>query len=479
MNFTPVPPRPWRSARARIAGRQLASALAIAVGALACGRVSAPPPVVWVVVDTLRADHLEWYGYERETAPELATLVADGVLFEQARTPQPETTPAIASMFTGLYPAGHGVQALYRLLHDRNLTAAEILTDAGYDTAAFVSSFVMIRDFSGLGQGFALYDDFVTERELYRNNYERRAGETLARAADWLIRRRGERPFFLFIHLIDPHGPYAPPDSFATRFRSESVIEVQGEIPASQQIPGVRDLNRYRDLYDGEIAYAHERLGSFIEVLRRSGLYEDTLFVYSADHGESMGERGLYFTHGDDVYDENLRVPLIIKPPRNRAMAAGRRVAESVSLVDLLPTVLELVALPVPAGLDGRSLVPWIEGRGDTRPPVFAATGAPAIAQACRVAGGAKVMLHGDAARASCSAFDLASDPAERSPRPAPEAEARQLAAWRRQCLEFRRPFVVRDNFMAYALRDEFVEGRVGQQDREDAQRLRSLGYLH
>ena len=242
--------------------------------ALGCGRGSQPTPVVWIVVDTLRADHLDWYGYARPTSAGLERLRADGLLFEHAYTPHPETTPAIASLLTGLDPPRHGVRGLYQKLHGDNRSLAEVLADAGYETAAFVSSFVMIRDFCGLDQGFATYDDFVTERERNRDNFERRAAATLALARDFLDRRDPGRPLFLFLHLIDPHGPYDPPEPWSIRFRTVEEIPIRGTVPLYQRLPGVDRLGPYVDRYDGEIAYASRELGGFLDLLVVAGLYD-------------------------------------------------------------------------------------------------------------------------------------------------------------------------------------------------------------
>ena len=444
----------------------------IAIGLGGC-RKQGPPPVVFVVVDTLRAGSLEWYGYERATSPALAPLVESGVLFEHAYTVQPQTTPAIASMFTGLYPARHGVEALYVLLHDANPTAAEAFAAAGYDTAAFVSSFVMIRDFSNLGQGFAVYDDFVTDRELYRNNYERKAGPTLARASEWLRQRDSDKPFFLFLHLIDPHGPYAPPPPYDTKFRSTEVVPVEGAIPTAQQIPGVRDFNRYRDLYDGEIAYATDQLGTFFAELQREGLFEEALIVLTADHGESMGEHGLYFRHGDDVYQENLHVPLIVKPPGG--VAGGRRVADPVGVVDLTPTLLELAGLPVRPGLDGRSLAPLLRGEALEPRELYA------IARDRH-----EGVLHGLVKTVMpikrpnrAVSFDLATDPGERSPVKAHRRELRRVRAWQQRWAQLQLAFEPQRNFMDLARRGEFVGQREDPAAAADVERLRSLGYLN
>jgi len=423
------------------------------------------PPVIWIVVDTLRADHLEWYGYPRATSPGLRSLA-------------PQTTPAIASMFTGLYPARHGLRYLYQLLHDRNRTAAELFGEAGYDTTAFVSSFVMVRDFSNLAQGFAVYEDFVAERELYRDNYERKAAATLALAGRWIQERRDERPFFLFIHLIDPHGPYAPPGEFAARFQSPAAIAVEGEIPAYQQIPGVRDFNRYRDLYDGEVAYADDALARFLELVRRRGLFAGSLILFTADHGESMGEHGLYFTHGDDVFQENIRVPLILKPPAGFG-DFPRRIPEAVSHVDLLPTVLEIAGLSPPDSLDGRSLVPSLRGEARAAAAVFATAEGKRGSSIALIDGSRKTVIRRKAGVRSLDVYDLAADPRERSPDRAADADVARIRARRVEWAALRLSFAVKNNFMPLESRGEFVRRRVDARTREDLRRLRSLGYVN
>ena len=220
-----------------------AAAVALLLGAAALGCRSSPPPsIVWIVVDTLRADHLTQYGYDRDTSLTLAPLVEDGVRFENAYSPHPETTPAIAAALTGLYPPHNGLRVLYWRLDASNVTAAELLHRAGYETAGFVSSFVMVDDFNGFAQGFDVYDDRVTDRELYRENYERKAAKTVAAARRWLARRDRDKPFFLFVHLIDPHGPYAPPGNWSERFHSQGSVRIRGRVPRYQRIPGVDDL---------------------------------------------------------------------------------------------------------------------------------------------------------------------------------------------------------------------------------------------
>ncbi|MGH7822127.1 MAG: sulfatase-like hydrolase/transferase, partial [Candidatus Binatia bacterium] len=236
-------------------GRLLLIAFALALasksGCTARHADTASGPIVLIVVDTLRADHLPCYGYERSTGPEICALAADGVLFERAYTPRTLTTPAIASMFTGLPPHRHGVKQLYTALPEQATTVAETLRSGGFRTGAFVSSFVMVANFSGLSQGFEAYDDRMTEREAVYENYQRSAAETVRRALEWLD-TAGPRSF-LFVHLIEPHGPYTPPSPFFERF----VLPAGGpkvpkkKLPERQRLPGVDSVAEYVGRYDG------------------------------------------------------------------------------------------------------------------------------------------------------------------------------------------------------------------------------------
>ena len=461
----------------RTSGRLLTTLLALAT-ALGCGRAPEPTPVVWIVVDTLRADHLDWYGYERPTSAGLKRLRSDSILFECAYTPHPETTPAIASLLTGLDPPRHGVRGLYQKLHGDNRSLAEVLADAGYETAAFVSSFVMIRDFCGLDQGFATYDDFVTERERNRDNFERRAAATLALARDFLERRDAGRPLFLFLHLIDPHGPYDPPEPWASRFRTGEEIPIRGTVPLYQRVPGVDRLGPYLDRYDGEIAYVSRELGGFLDHLAETGLYDRALIVFTADHGESFGERGVTMKHGDDVFQENVHVPLLVKLPGARPAGAPRVTAAAVSLTDLAPTTLDMIGLPVLSGLDGVSFRSLLDGRPFERVPVpmWSKPGSEERGFAL-AAGREKWMIAGSAA--PIVRFDLAADPGETAPRAGDEGTPPGMAELSRQWLEHRTPFTVEGNFMETALRGDFVRSRMSAADRANLERLKSLGYIH
>jgi membrane-anchored protein YejM (alkaline phosphatase superfamily) len=437
------------------------------------------PPVIWIVVDTLRADHLEWYGYHRSTAPEWKALIDRGTLFEAASTPQPETSPAVASLLTGLYPPRHGVRALYQKLHGDNLTAAEILAEVGYDTAAFVSSFVMIDDFTNFAQGFSVYDDFVTERELSAYNFERRAADTLRLAREWVASRPRSDPYFLFVHLIDPHGPYDPPGAWADRFHSTETRPVPGKIAKYQRLPGVSDFATYRDRYDAEIAYLSSELGAFFTQLATSGELDRALVILTADHGESLGERERYFRHGDNVYQENLHIPLVILLPGSIKNPRAARRPEAVSLVDLLPTTLEVARVKPGQALDGRSLLPLLRGEGTISRPVFAWSRPAGQLGFAMIERTRKSMLKREPSSDQWLAFDLATDSSE-SQAVGVGGEARAtMDATLEEWLGHRPAFEVETNVMDQALRADFVRKRLTRRDQDDLKRLKSLGYLN
>jgi arylsulfatase len=356
-----------RAARWRIG---LGILLALAAGCSGSARSTpATPsgPIVLIVVDTLRADHMSCYGYDRPTSPAMCALAEDGVLFERAYTTRTATTPAIASMLTGLYPHRHGVKHLYLVLPPSMVTLAERLQVAGWATGGFVSSFVMVRDFSGLDQGFEVYDDDVQTRELSRDNYQREAAVTVERALAWL-RAHGPHAF-LFVHLIEPHGPYTPPSPYLERFALPATGPVPGDIPAYQRLPGLRTVSEYVGRYDGEIATSDAALGSLFGALRTLGWYDPATIVLVADHGESLGEEDYWFHHGSSVNDAEAHVPLIVKFPAGAAGAptSGSRVSAPVSVVDVFPTVLHAAGAGV-AGDSPAAADLAATARGATRP---------------------------------------------------------------------------------------------------------------
>ena len=291
--------------------------------------------VFLITVDTLRADRLPAYGYAGIEAPAFDALAREGVRFTSAATAVPFTLPAHSSIMTGCYPPRHGVRENVGYSLDPALpTLAETLAGAGWATAGFVSAFVLDGRW-GIGRGFGTYfDDFdlggMERADL--GSVQRDGAETVAAAVAWLDRRTAE-PIFLWLHLFEPHDPYTPPEPYRSRY------------------PGRP--------YDGEVAYADALVGRFRAALEERGLFEDSLVIVTADHGEGLGDHGEAF-HGFFVYDSTVRVPLIVRLPGGAG--GGRAVGAAVSHVDLLPTVLDLVGVPPPAGVHGRSLTPLLAG---------------------------------------------------------------------------------------------------------------------
>lgn len=300
--------------------------------------ITAPAaPVVIISVDTLRADHLPEYGYDGITTPAITGLAADGITFENAFAHVPSTLASHASLFTGQLPGQHGVRDNigYSLAPDTS-TLAQLLAEAGYATGAAISAFPMRAD-SGLGVGFASYDAELPEgRPGEVSAGEREGGETLEVAKQWLGEHTSE-PFFLFLHLYEPHAPYVPPARLA----------------ALAPTP-----------YGGEILRADELVGELLDELRRLGVYDEALVIFLSDHGEGLGEH-VEDEHGILLYTTTLRVPLIVKLPEGQRR--GERVAAAAQLIDVLPTVTALLELETPAGLPGQSLLELTDGASTAR----------------------------------------------------------------------------------------------------------------
>jgi arylsulfatase A-like enzyme/tetratricopeptide (TPR) repeat protein len=299
-----------------------------------------------ITIDTLRADHLGAYGSRQARTPNIDRLASEGVLFEEAVAQVPITLPSHASLFTGLVPPTHGVRDnTYFRLGPEARTLAEVLKERGYETAAFVSAFVLDSSF-GLDQGFDLYDDAIAGGGGPAGTIAERRGELVTRSfASWVGRRSSDRPFFAWLHFFDAHLPYAPPPPYSAG-------------------------------YDGEIAYVDAQVGQVLETLAAKGLGKNTLVVLTSDHGESLGEHGEK-SHGFFVYDATLRVPLILKSVSS--LPEGERIAAPVRTVDILPTILEALAVPVPEQSQGRSLLTLVSGEARETPPAYAECYAPEL----------------------------------------------------------------------------------------------------
>jgi arylsulfatase A-like enzyme len=346
-----------------------------------------PKNIVLISIDTLRADHLSAYGYGRGTSPAIDRLAGEGVLFEEAYSQSPKTAASHMTIMTGLYPEAHGVRNWeekdQRRLSDAIPTLATLLRRAGYRTVAYVGG-GNVGGGLGFDQGFQIYRRIAGAKPVFR--VAALALEELARPA-----HPSERPpFFLFVHTFETHDPYLPPQRYAklytdpgydgriigSRVKLRLVSMGRGWWKRHQAYwarvdrESPRDVQHLRDLYDGEIRYTDDQIGGFLERLRSLGLEDETLVVFLSDHGEQFLEHGA-FMH-NDVYQEVLRVPLILRFPGDAPEEGkGRRVREIVRLIDVMPTLLEFVGLPVPDHAQGRSLLPLLRGAGDTPRAVF------------------------------------------------------------------------------------------------------------
>ncbi len=285
-----------------------AAALALALAGCDVAPRPSPPPVVLVTIDTLRADRLPAYGYSAVSTPALDALRRDAIQFDNAYSHCPLTLPSHASLFTGLLPPQHGVRSNigYRL-EPTHRTIAAALSKRGYATGGFVSSYVL-RAATGIAAGFDRYDEVPAAATTAIGDVQRPGRETVARATEWLA-GVGARPFFLFVHLYEPHSPYTPPERLRLR---------------------------YGATYDGEIAEADAAFGGLIAALQARGLYDEALIVVTSDHGEGLSQHG-EDEHGILLYREVLHVPLFVKLP-GRARA-GERVTAPVGLDQVFPTL--------------------------------------------------------------------------------------------------------------------------------------------
>ena len=354
---------------------------AILLAALATGCSEAPPPrlLLVITVDTLRADALGAYGSERGLTPHLDALAAESVVFDAAYAAAPLTLPSLATLFTGRWPEELDVRSNESALPEAVPTLAGELRERGWRTGAVVSNFVLNAS-SGLARGFERYDDALPRREAVRRWPERSARDATDAAIALLDGCTGLR-CFVWVHYQDPHGPYDPPPGWRERELARATQEGdgarqlpvgadhagRGAIPAYQFLAGRRDVAYYRAGYRGEVAYVDAEIGRLLAELARRGLGERTLVVFAADHGEALGERDLWFAHGEWLGDEQVRVPLFLRVP-GRAPARRRDVA---SLADLRPTLLaQLFGLPPDPARPGRDLLaPGAESR-ESRPYV-------------------------------------------------------------------------------------------------------------
>ncbi len=326
------------------------------IAALTSGCQRRPPgDVILVVIDTLRADHLPMYGYQRGTAPNLVALARDGVVYRNAISPGTWTVPAHGSLFTGRWPSYHGAERvpstknLALALNENQPCLAEILRERGYRTAAFVGNGAYVAEIFGFGRGFAEY--FATDLN---------APVKLREAVNaWLPKRHEDEQqnerLFLFLNILDPHEPYEPPAPLDALFPAK--VPALGAMMTTTVYAGTPITAELREhfisQYDGEIVLADRELGKIFERLKDLGRYDDALIIVTSDHGEFLGEHGLA-GHGVAPYEPELRVPLIVKLPQRQR--AGEHVHRRVSTIGVFSTVLAHVGKRQAADVESRSL---------------------------------------------------------------------------------------------------------------------------
>ncbi len=294
------------------------------------------PNVILVTVDTTRADRMGFLGSKRGLTPNLDMLARDSGVFTRAYSQAPLTPASHASILTGTFPQYHQVLTFLLPLSKDLPYLPEILKQRGYSTAAFVGSLALDPAWGvpGFERGFDTYGagykwEGYTPETRYETT-EHRAAVVVKDALDWVSKHQ-EGPFFLWVHVYDPHAPYDPPPPYKARFAKEP--------------------------YDGEIAYSDAQLGKFFKQLKASGLYDNSIIALTADHGESLGAHG-ETEHGIFIYDETIHVPLLIKFPGKAT--AGHTVQERVELVDIMPTFLQSLGIAVPEKVQGQSLLGFL-----------------------------------------------------------------------------------------------------------------------
>jgi len=408
--------------------RALRIALALLAALPACTPAPRPKNAVLIVLDTLRADRLSAYGNPRPTSPVLDAMARDGALFETVVSNAPWTLPAMVGLMTGEYPTARTYDAGLR----RSLALQ--LQEAGYATVAFTEGAFVSKRY-GFDLGFQEFREhegsvpFLLDAQVEDAEADPARGieKTFGWAKAWLAEHGRERPFFLFVHTYEPHVPYRrrtfaeglPHGRLGPTFEAGSAIAAK----RSEQLADEVELAYIRALYDGGVAACDRAVGELLAELERLGIAQATLVVVTSDHGEDLGDRlplrpG---NHGHALYDEQLRVPLIVRDPTRDF--AVRRVSAQVRLVDVMPTILDLLGLPASPHRNGRSLVPLL--RGEESEPRLAwseiphhALVDPGVRWAVRTASHKLIVTPppaGESGEARLELYDLQTDARERA----------------------------------------------------------------
>ncbi|MBI5184936.1 MAG: sulfatase [Nitrospinae bacterium] len=316
-------------------------------------KITKLPNIIIYLADALRADHIGCYGYEKMTSPHIDEFALDGILFENAVSQAGWTQPAVASIFTGLYPSSHRVTNIKNALNENFTTMAELLKEKGYITGAFIKNPLVSQEV-GFSQGF---DTFRLVKHAERENLTQLA-------ADW-VANSGSSPFFLYVHALNPHEPYDPPKTFYEKFAVDYSGKVNGKVSTLKALKNGKwpekvteaDIEYLISLYDAEIAHADDAFGRFMDALKKQGMHQDSLIIFMADHGEEFYDHGS-FSHGQSLYSELTHIPLILKLPGNSNR--GKRASGIARQIDIIPTVMDIIGSPTSLG-DGQSLTGQLE----------------------------------------------------------------------------------------------------------------------
>ncbi len=334
--------------------------------------------VILISIDTLRADHLNCYGYAADTSSHIAEFSKDTALFQQAIAQAPSTAPSHASMLTGVIPSVHNTLVSKKSkMSDSIRPLAEILKSKGFSTASFNGGAQVSAQF-GFDRGFDIYQSF--SRTDYENE---RFRDRISEGINWIETHKDQK-FFLFLHSFEVHVPYAPDAQQLAALGSS----YRGPVPNVVTETYVRSINKKRvilddedrrhivDLYDSEIRGMDEAFAELDRYLRSSGLFDKTIIIFTSDHGEEFSEHGKMATHADTLFDEVLKVPLLIKFPHQ--MFAGKQVQQQVRSIDILPTVLDVLHIEPDPQVQGRSLIGLLQGDADFDPYAISQIDAPA-----------------------------------------------------------------------------------------------------
>lgn len=364
------------------------------------------PNVIFILVDALRKDHVGLYGYDRNTTPNIDNFSQDTVVFTKAISQSSWTIPAVASLFTALFPSVHGTishtENKLNVLDRKLVTMAEVLKNHGYSTGAFVANH-WFSSKTQFYQGFDVFDEINIKTKPL-------ADEVNEKAIKWLKKVKN-RPFFIYLHYQDAHAPYKAPESFSSFLKSETErILNEDEIAAMGiHFTGNMDLNYYIDNYDGGIRYFDYHFGHLFEYLKGQNLYDKSVIVFTADHGEAFFEHG-DIGHGDYLFDEMIRVPLLIKfhDERNNLDLDNKHYEMGIELIDITSTILQLLGYDFPYPVNGESI---FQKERDLR--CFSELEKPKMSQVAMIKGGKKALYDRDKKKI-IGLYDLNKDPSER-----------------------------------------------------------------